>query len=563
MANTTGRPVGPLQYRLDANGVEVGIVDAQGNEFVLVGGSTLPNVVIPTAVAYGASVDGQTLSTSTFQASLDAAKSSRVEKPGGSLFGYGYGGKALIPCGVLLTGPVECSRSVTIEGSGALASTTLLSDYSALNGVAGEDALISMASDGTAEGGITQQQKFANFAIDGQRGDEPSGHVRHGISFIADDDPDDDSRSTDRIATMNDLHVMNMPGASIYVYRNGQVRGSNIKCTGSKWGFYFQGVKDGKLAQIGLGKNVSGNVLQDCASLKIKDIDAWTGPESDGSPVLSLISCAKCQIEGGEIEGMVLVQGDNADDGSKSYREEMTNVFPDINFKISEDFYAAAGAGNMATGEGYVALVKVLDGNGVGLARTTGKYKKGIPESKIGNADYRGRYMEWTPNCYVWFGTSIASSDPQYEDWLEACGDADMTGASFIWHHGKATPGRRSIPILPFKEHISNFPAKLKGLTLGRITQRPTGTQQQNEIALDGAEYTSDYYPLLYLLMDPAWGDLVTGPTYSLLDRDPSGDGADPETGYVTFNVWDFSAKDAADSLTLGFDVTSYIVFEQ
>ena len=529
------------------------------NVVVPMGKIRAPNTVCP-GQDFGALLDGETLDTEALQSALTAAKSPEI----GS-FGYGYGGTVVVECGVMLTGPVTCSRSVSMEGSGAIASTTLLADYSSLEGVAGTDYLISMLTDGTSEAGITQQQAFRNFAVDGQTGDAsiPSGHVRHGIAFIADDDPLDDSRSTDRMATMNDLHVMNMPGASIYVYRNGQVRGSNIKCTGSKWGIYASGVKDGKLSQVGLGKNESGNYFVDCASLKIKDIDAWTGPVSDGSPVISLVSCAKMQIEGGEIEGMVLVQGDNADNTSKSYREEQANAFPYVNFKLSEDYYDAAGEGDMATGEGYVALVKVVDGNGVNLSHTTGKYKKGLPESKVGLPGYLGRYMNFTPNCYVWFGTSIATSDPQYDDWLEACGDAIVTGATFIWHHGKGTPGRKSIPILPFKEHISNFPAKLRGLDLGRITLRVTGTQQQNELPLDGASYTSDYYPLLYLLMDPDWGNLVTGPTFSLLDRDGAGAGSDPETGYVTFNITDMSAEDARISALVGFSMTHYIVYEQ
>lgn len=523
------------------------------------GGSVEPNVTDPTR-DYGAPLDAETVITEELQNALNAAK-----KPLVAGFGYGSGGRTRLQVGVPRFGPVFCPRDVTLVGSGPLAGTTGLADYSSLEGVAGEDALISMLDDGTSQRGITQQQSFQNFALDGRRGvvsaGIPVGHVRHGIAFVADDDPDEE-HGTDRVATLHDLHVMNMPGASFYIFKNGQVRGGNIKATGSQWGIYAVGVKDGKLAQVGLGKNVGGNVLQDCASLKIKDIDAWTGPECDGSPVLSVISCAKCQFEGGEIEGLVLVSGDNAETNNKSYREEVSNVFPDINFKISQDWWAAAGDGDMTTGAGYVALVKVLDANGVGLRHTTGKYKKGIPESKIGNPDYQGRHMEYTPNCFVWFGTSIDPEDDQYDDWLAACGDADMTGATFMWHRGKGFGGRKSIPIVPFKEHISNYPGKIRGLRLGQVTLRPTGTQNADEIPLAGSvgnrTYTSDYYPLLYLRTDPNWGSLEVDHTArrKLTDRDAEGPGSDPVTGYVTFTVDDLSA-----SAPIGY--TYYMVFEQ
>lgn len=477
-----------------------------------------PNIKDPVRDA-GAVFDGVTLQTAKLQASLDAAK----QLPPGA-FTYGGGGTMRLQVGVALTGPLTCSRTVSILGADTLGGSVLRSDFTSRAGVPGEDALISMLDDGIQQAGIVVQQSLRNFAIDGRRSTLSGGmatHVRHGILH-----PQPVSGS-DRVASAYNLHAMNCSGAGWKIVENDQVRGSNVKVTGSKWGFHWTKVKDGKIDQVGLGSNDSGNKFIDCASVKIGTIDAWTGPTSDGSPVLSVESCAKFVVDRGEVEGMLQVIGDNDNSSSKSYRQVLMNEFNLINFKVSEDLFAAAGPGNVATGAGYVAHVKIVDAFGVRLPECGFGYKLG--------ASPTAGQLAATPPVAIWFGTKVAGTDPQYDDYLEACGYVDVSTTTFLWHDGKASPGLRSKPIVAFKEHVSNFPERLHGYRVGTIHERPAGVPiPTDEVLCDGATYTSDYYPLLYLAL---------GAGRKLTDRDAAGPGSDPVTGYVTFTVPNITAR--------------------
>lgn len=526
------------------------------------------DVVDPTR-DFGASLNGATVITSQILAAMSLAKKAA---PAG--MSYGLGGKVRLQVGVALSGPLPgWSRWVSLDGSGALGSSVIRSDYSSLAGVPGEDAQITFADDGSGQAGIVGQNKMHNFAIDGRRstieavGNALRGHVRHGIKLP------DPTTGTDRVFSAGDLQIMNMPGDGLHIEKNDQIRGGNLKFTGNRRGVYFDRVKDGKIDQLGSGSNgprmrdgdtvivndqiddadlLASNVWDNCASLKVGKVDFWTGPTSGAIPLLLIRSCAKIVIGEGECEGMVVFQGDNADDASKSYRQALMNTAQSINFKVSVDMhdaYVAAGiAANVTTGAGYVAHVKVIDANGIRLPNCSLSYKLGQPADGEGD---RLRYIAATPPVGFWFGTSIPTDDPQYDDWLEACGDLDITGATLTWWEGKGTPGKRSLPVYGFKEHIANLPGKLRGLRLGHIVWRPAGTQQQDEIALDGSTYTSDYYGLLYLRLDPNW---AATPTRKLTDRDPTGPGADPVTGYVTFTV---------PNVTPAGGLTAYMVYTQ
>lgn len=524
------------------------------------------DVVDPTRDC-GAVLDGVTVCTAQIQAAVALAKKAALAG-----FSYGMGGKIRPRVGVLVSGPVTWSRWVSLEGPGALGSFVWRSDYSSrvIDGVPtpGVDAFITMPDDGSGQNGIIGQQKFHNVALDGRRstlasiyGGALATHVRHGLYFP---EPVD---GTDRVSAVGDFHVMNFPGAGWFVEKNDQVRGGNVKLTGNRQGLRFHKLKDGKIDQIGLGQNGDGgseredelamNELIDCASLKIGKADIWCSAAAMAKPLLLIKSCAKTVIGEGEIEGMVVIEGDNDNPNSKAYRQVLANILQSINFKVSEDHHAAYVAkgrtANVLTGEGYVGHVKVLDAHGGKIPACTFSYKLGQPQDGEGD---RIQYLEATPPVAVWFGTKVPVEDEHYSDHLKTCGDLDVTGVSFAWWEGKDSPGGvRSRTVYAFKDHISNRPHHLKGLRLGHVILRPTGTGQEDEIPLAGTEgqrtYTTEYDKgLLYLRLDPNWASGNWAAMRKLRDEDT------PGLGYATFIVPDWSAQAPAGS-------TFYMVYKQ
>lgn len=528
---------------------------------------------------FGAVFDGAMLVTSHVQ---NAWTSAIKAPPTG--FSYGSGGHSILPPGVALVGALQLSRRVTVEVLGAITTNVLRADYSDRNGVPGEDAMITLLDDGIGQSGLIVQGKLINLALDGRRtaiGDDGSNtnpmraHIRHGILVDAPDD------GTDRVFAAQDLQITNCPGDAISIRKNSQVRGGNWKFTNCRR-VYFYKCKDSKVDQIGFGaqgpdhNNAIGNlddllaavVMDDCASMKVGRLDIWTGPKAHAIPLLLIRSCAKTVIDEGEIEGMCVVIGDNNNGNSKSYRQVMMNSFSLMNWKVSSDLYAAYIAlgrtANVLTGAGYVAHLKCIDINGTRALECSAGYKLGLPND---GADNPQRLIDLpeTPPVWFWFGTAIDPSDPQYADYVKSCGDVDITGTSLTWWEGKDSPGgRRSRSVFGFKQHIANLPHKLKNLTLGRITLRQTGTQQEDEIALDGAPYTTQYDKgLLYLRCDPNWASGDWNAMRKLTDRDLAGPGADPVTGYVSFNVWNWSAEATRLSTLLGVSMTYYMVYKQ
>lgn len=540
-------------------------------------GSSDPNVKDPTR-DFGAVLNGSTNVTAKYLQAMTAAKKAAI-----SGFTYGLGGKVRQQVGVALCDPLDdWSRWVSLDGAGALGSAVIRASYTSLGGVPGQDAMITFAQDGSGQSGIIGQNKIHNIALDGRRStiegvtDPLRGHTRHGIELP---DPTD---GTDRVFSSEDLLVCNCAGDGIHIENNDQVRGGNWKLTGNRRGFYFSKVKDGKIDEIGSGQNgprlkdgnnyvvndqidtdaefEAANVFADCASLKVGRVDYWTGPNSGAIPLVLWKSCAKMVIDEGELEGMAVISGDNDNNNSKSYRQVLANSFALINSKVSVDMdaaYRAAGiTPDVLTGAGYVAHVKIVDATGCKMLGHTLGYKLGQPADGDGN---RLVSIQATPPLGYWFGTKVASSDSHYSDYLKACGDLDITGASLTWWEGKDSPGGlRTRSVYAFKEHISNMPHHLRGLRLGRITLRQVGTQMEDEIALDGAQYTTQYDKgLLYLCLDPNWASGNWASMRKLTDEDSVG------LGYKTFNVWNWSAEATRLSTLLGVTVAFYMVYKQ
>lgn len=526
----------------------------------LQGGTADPDVVDPVR-DFGAVFNGVAVVTAQLQAAVNAAKKA---PPAGML--YGMGGAVRNQVGVGVSGPLFWSRWVSWYSSGALGSFVLRASYASLNGVPGVDALVTMLDDGSGQSGIVGQQRISNLAIDGRRstienvGNPLRTHVRHGLYYP---EPVD---GTDRVCSVGDLQIMNMPGFAWVIEKNDQVRGGNLKFTGNRGGLKWSKVKDGKVDQIGVGSNGPGdipdseeaaNVMADNASLKFGKVDWWTGGNSRPKPLTIWKSNAKLVMGEGEVEGVWVFTGDNNNENSKAYRQVNMNTCQSLNFKVSEDLhaaYVAAGiAANVLTGEGYVAHVKAIDHSGLALPNVSFCYKLGQPADDNGN---RLTSLPATPPVGIWIGTAVPASDPNYADFLKACGDVDVTGARLTWWEGKDSPGgKRTRAVYAFKEHISNMPHKLRGLRLGHTVMRPTGTQQEDEIPLSGTlsqrTYTTAYDKgLLYLRLDPNWGSGNWAAMRKLTDEDS------PGLGYKTFVVDDLSA-----GMPAGY--TMYMVYKQ
>ena len=527
---------------------------------------------------FGAKFDATTLDTAAIQAAWTAAKKA---PPSGFL--YGGGGEAQHEPGVALAGALSLSRQVTLRCVGAQTSHVIRADYSDRAGVPGTDAMITMLDDGIGQGGLVVQNNILNLSLDGRRqaiGDDGSNtnpmraHTRHGILVDVADD------GTDRVFNATDLQITNCPGDGIRVVANSQVRGGNWKVTNCRRVYFFK-CKDGKIDEIGFGangpdhNNAIGNlddllasiVMDNCASLKVGRADLWTGGKCHAIPLLLIRSCAKTVIDEGEIEGMVVIIGDNNNGNSKAYRQATATVFQCMNWKVSEDLYAAYVAlgrtANVLTGAGYVATcMKVIDANGVKVPTGSAGYKLGQPTDVNGN---RILSLPATPPVMFWFGTQIDSGDSQYADWIAACGEVDASQFALTWWEGKSNPGgRRSRSVYAATQHVANMPHKLRGLRLGTITWRDVGTQHEDEVALDGAQWDTQYDKgLFYLWTDPQFASGNWAAMRKLTDRDLTGPGADPVTGYVTFNAPNWSAEATRLSTLLGRNVMAYMVFKQ
>lgn len=435
---------------------------------------------------YGAVMDGVKLNTTAVQQAFTDAKQAVAG------FTYGVGGKVRFQAGVSLQGAIESSRLVGIEGAGgALAATVLRMDYTDRAGVPGEDAAIKVLDDGVQQASLVGQQKIVGLAIDGRVGQQPVGHLRHGIWY-----PAPAEGNTDRAPAVFDTHISKMPGAGWKITGNDQIRGVNIKVLDSEWGFDFDDVSDGKVDQIGLGGNKKGNRAVNCSSLKISKIDSWLDSAFNGDYLWQILSCSKSVFSDGEFEGPVLMTGDNHRvyntpglSDSKFAFQNGQNVLQNINFKVSTDYYTVKGAPPLAH-----LIIKDL--HGTRLPGVTFGYKLGFTPSAA--------ELQATPDYLIYFDTQLPSGNANYAAALANCGQVDVSDTSFIWHFTRfnAAGVPQTAAIVAAKQHVTNRPDRLVGLRIGVPKLKRPGTLAQNEILMTGQTLTSDKYPLLYLFSE-------------------------------------------------------------
>lgn len=447
---------------------------------------------------YGAVMDGVQLNTTMVQQAFTDAKQAAA-----SGFTYGLGGRVRFQVGVSKQGAILASRWVGIEGpGGALGAAVLRMDYADRAGVPGEDAAIKVDDDGSQQASLVGQQRIAGIAIDGRNGQQPVGHLRHGIWY-----PAPAEGNTDRAPALFDVHMANMPGAGWKITGNDQIRGVNVKILDSEYGFDFDDVSDGKLDQIGLGGNRKGNRANNCSSLKLSKIDSWISSSFNGDWLWQFLSCSKLAVSDGEFEGPVLMTGDNHRvystpglSNSKFAFQNGQNVLSNINFKVSTDYYVAKGNTRP------LAHLVIKDLHGTQIPGCTFGYKLGFTPS--------AEELAATPDYLFYFDTQLPSANANYAAALRNCGQLDVSRTSMVWHFSQLNSSGvpQTAVIVAAREHVTNRPDRLVGLRIGVPKLKRTGTLAQNEIALAGQNLTSDKYPLLYLFTEPGgtWARRLT-----------------------------------------------------
>jgi len=523
-------PVGATYRRIDATSTQALYYKASGTGNT--GWTTdalgaMVNVRDP-ARDHGAKFDYSAVSTVAVQASLDEAAATETHGQD-----VGNGNLVRLRTGICSVGPLFVSRrGVGIEGSGASPGASVLrADYSSLGGVAGpDDAMLTYRDDGKKKWNINPQPVLRNFTLSGNLGAQPTGHRRHGIHV-----PKPVVSKSDRSPDLENLIVADMPGHGILIEDNDQVRGRNFKATDCDGiGIVWDSVSDGKVDQVGASCKSGGFKFNNCASLKVSKIDAW----SPGTiyPTLfnvvggervwvgQVLSCKNLEISAGEIEGGVLVQGDNDKPNNDAWRWSVDVVFQNITFKPSSDYKAALGAL-------YKGHLTIRDAFGVRLPGCGfGAGKGPLTDEKVIAA------LNARPPFAVYFETAKPETDPDYADYLAACGSCDCDTTNFMAYEpvtDSANTALNNAARCGFSEHLSNMPWLLKGVRPGTHRLLVTGTQGPHEIESSGQELTTLFYPLLYLMLESL--PPGTPRTRKLTDRELTGPGSGSISGWKVF----------------------------
>ena len=457
---------------------------------------------------YGADNEGVKETTQQVQEACDDANAPPPEG-----FSVGQGGTVQLQTGVYRVDQINLSRWVGLRGVGGALGQVVLRAYYGNIVTPGMDAVIKALDDGSQQSRVVGQQIISCISIDGEHAQAPVGHIRHGIWYKEPLPTQDNPNPTDRCPTLHSVHIANCPGDGIRIFYNDQIRGENFKvlsCDG--YGLNLQHISDGKIDAIGIGGNVTGAIyMENCASLKIGRIDAWTSGNFTGRWLIQIISCKGTVLTDGELEGQVLVKGDNDNPANKAYRWDTMNVFQNITFKISVDF-AASPQGNK-----YDCLVQVTDCFGVHFQHCQfGGFKELTPEIQTARPKYA-----------IKITTGVADTDPNYASFYDTAGQVHCSDCTFLIHRGVTVGPLTSFPDTGFYLQLSNRPDLITGIRAGRIMLRIIGKQEKQELLCNGASVLKKQYPLGYLYTEPGatWTRKLT-------------DGNDA----TTFNLPDFSA---------------------
>lgn len=441
---------------------------------------------------HGAVPDGVTYCTSQIAASLVDAKQA---PPSGA--NIGQGGTMRLQVGIYRTGRQTPSRWVNVKGQG-IAHSVLQAGYADVL-VAGEDAVLEPLDDGTQQSSIVGQMEYSDFSINGKTGQQPVGHIRHGIWFkpVAEG-------NTNRAPILRNLHVMNMPGSAFKIQGNDQVRAINIKGGGcDQYTVDWENISDSKMTQCGFAPSKLGNRCNNCASVEVDQVDAWLDNKFAGDYLWQWLSCAKCNISNGEWEGPVLFTGDNhrtygsgndpvgdpGPDSKFAFQHGQNRI--SINFKVSEDYKTAKGTRPHAH-------LTIKDLHATRLPFSTFGYKLGYQPS--------AGQLAATPDYLISIDTQMDPANPNYAAALANCGQVDVSQTSFIWHYPRfdASGNPVQAAIVAARLHVCDKPDRLLGVRVGVPKLKRVGHLAQNEIAMAGQSLTSDKYPLLYLFTNDA-----------------------------------------------------------
>lgn len=448
-----------------------------------------------------------------------------------------------------------------------------------LTGHANGDAQITFLDDGEQKAFLAAKPIIRNVQFDGALADAPVGHTRHGIAVyqIA----NIPGHKTDGAPTLEHAYVANMPGDGFHFEWTDQIRGFDIKslgCTGRS--FFAYHCSDCKVEAVGI-QGEQGFVIDNCASFKIGKIDAWMSPTFSASWLGTINSSKNTEIGAGEIEGPVLINGENDDPTADTYRWDVGMKFHQISWKTSEDAHTALDATVTASIAGTVMTVTAVAGGtvrvgqslvGTGVDPNTvitslgtgtgglGTYNLSISQTVASRTIQCRQYDchlciqdafgvntpgvsflldKWDkdtplvppasklaarPRFAIKFVTKAAMGGPSYSEYLLNAGTCYVESTHFLNHYGFLSVGGSlaplsSKPVLAFWGNVSNAPWNLLGYRVGQLVKRKPGQNKRNELLCNGATVKGSDHPLLYLALETLTPP--TPPTRSLEDVNP------------------------------------------
>lgn len=385
---------------------------------------------------------------------------------------YGRGRPMLFTQGTYTLGDVTLSTWGGVIGAGQQGSQVLTMEHGATDG-----AMFTMDDDSDQQSSIGSQPIFRDIVLNGDKGDATV--PEHGISLPELVGDKDDAPVMERVL------VANFSGDGINIgKRHNQLRGFHLKSIANDgWGLNLEKSSDSKLVQLGVGRNISGQIsFKNCASMQVTQFDVWTPGSGifEGLYAGYFESCRNLRFVQGEAQGVFRFLGGNYDVADQTRFQITGNTIGFFNAKVSPETYSGTQYTGGGGGTAYDAIFQMRGETGTKFAHGTIGYSQGEATAEEITA---------TPK-YVWKFTVPDGGDADHVGWIEVT-DVQML-------HMQPVSGIRSAQV-PFTQHWSNTPSRViwRSPEPGTLVIRPTAAAAINLLRCDGSTVNEADYPLL------------------------------------------------------------------
>lgn len=384
---------------------------------------------------------------------------------------YGRGGMVLMAPGVVKASGVEMSTWAGVSNQGPQPSCVLTMAHT------GDDTLITMKDDSDQSSSIGAIPSFERVVLNG---DKTNATIEeHGVylpELVGDKDD---------APIFRDSLIANFKGDGLRIgKRHNQLRAFNFKSIANDgWGMNLEKSSDSKMVQVGVGRNLSGQIsFKNCASMQVSQFDVWT----PGSGIFTGLyagyfeSCRNLRFVQGEVQGVFRFLGGNYDVSDQTRFQITGNTLGFFNAKVSPETYSGTQYTGGGGGTAYDAIFQMRGETGTKFAHGTIGYSQG---------EATAEELTATPK-YVWKFTVPDGGDADHVGWVEVT-DVQML-------HMQPVSGVRGAQV-PFTQHWSNTPSRViwRSPEPGTLVIRPTAAAGINLLRADGSTVSEADYPLL------------------------------------------------------------------